>query len=289
MRFVTFIEAGTERLGLQRGEEVVDLRAVDPDAPGTMVELLGRAEEGLAAATGAAEKAPASARRPLARCERAPPIPRPGKIICLGLNYFDHALEGGLTERPQHPIVFLRTATSLTPHEGVIERPACSERLDYEGELVAVIGRPGRGIATEDALDHVAGYSIFNDGSVRDYQLRTPQWTMGKNFDRTGGFGPAFVTADELPPGASGLRIETRLNGQVMQSANTRDMIFGVAEAVSLMSEAMTLEAGDILVMGTPAGIGSARRPQVWMKAGDVCEIEIEAVGLLRNRIVDQT
>ena len=141
---------------------------------------------------------------------------------------------------------------------------------------MAVIGKGGRRIAKAEALDHVAGYSIFNDGSIRDYQLRTPQWTMGKNFDGTGAFGPVFVTADELPPGARGLKIETRLNGQMMQSGSTDDLIFDVATLVSLISAGITLEAGDIIVTGTPSGVGAARKPPVFMKAGDVCEIEIE-------------
>jgi 2-keto-4-pentenoate hydratase/2-oxohepta-3-ene-1,7-dioic acid hydratase in catechol pathway len=158
--------------------------------------------------------------------------------------------------------------------------------LDFEGELVAVIGRTARRVTRDKALDHVAGYSIFNDASVRDYQLRTPQWTVGKNFDASGAFGPDFVTSDELPAGAAGLEIETRLNGQVMQSANTREMIFGVAETIELLSACMTLEPGDVLVMGTPAGVGAARKPPVWMKPGDVVAVTIERIGTLSNPIV---
>ena len=164
-----------------------------------------------------------------------------------------------------------------------------SDKLDYEGELVAVIGRGGRDIAKERALDHVAGYSIFNDGSVRDYQLRTPQWTVGKNFDGTGAFGPYFVTADQLPKGAAGLSLQTRLNGTVMQSTSTSDMVFDVATLVSLLSVAMTLEPGDVIVTGTPAGVGGARKPPVFMKPGDICEVEIEGIGVLRNAIAAQS
>jgi len=153
--------------------------------------------------------------------------------------------------------------------------------------LVAIVGRTARHVAKEKAFDYIAGYSCFNDGSVRDYQRKTSQWTIGKNFDKTGGFGPWFVTADELPPGAVGLTIESRLNGQVMQHANTRDMIVPVAETVALLTECLTLEPGDLLVMGTPAGVGHARKPPVWMKEGDTIEIEIEKIGLLRNPIKD--
>ena len=164
--------------------------------------------------------------------------------------------------------------------------PIYPPRDDFE--LVAVIGKGGRHIPRAAALSHVCGYSIFNDGSIRDFQLRTPQWTVGKNFDNTGPFGPVFVSADELPPGAHGLKIETRLNGRVMQSATTADLIFDVATLVALVSEAMTLEPGDLIITGTPAGVGAARKPPVFMKAGDICEVEIEGIGILRNPIVDE-
>jgi acylpyruvate hydrolase len=216
------------------------------------------------------------------------PLSQVGKIICVGLNYRDHAGESGM-QVPDYPTLFARFATSLVPHDAPILRPPESDRLDYEGELVAIIGKGGRRIAKADALDHVAGYSIFNDGSIRDFQLRTPQWTMGKNFDGTGAFGPTFVTADALPQGARGLKIETRLNGQVMQRASTDDLIFDVATLVALISVGITLEAGDIIVTGTPSGVGAARKPPVFMKAGDVCEVEIEKIGILRNRVVDES
>jgi 2-keto-4-pentenoate hydratase/2-oxohepta-3-ene-1,7-dioic acid hydratase in catechol pathway len=151
--------------------------------------------------------------------------------------------------------------------------------------MVAVVGKGGKNIGKDAALDHVVAYSVFNDGSVRDYQMKTPQWTAGKNFDDTGAFGPWLVTADELPAGAAGLKIETRLNGQVVQSASTTDMVFDVATTIELLSTFLTLEAGDVLVMGTPAGIGLARKPPLFMKDGDVCEVEIERIGLLRNPV----
>lgn len=214
-----------------------------------------------------------------------PPVVRPSKIICLGLNYRDHAEESGLGI-PEFPVLFARFSSSLIGHGAPIILPKVSNQLDWEAELVVVLATGGKNIAEADALGHVAGYSVFNDASIRDYQLRTPQWTAGKNFDDTGAFGPWLVTPEELPAGAAGLKIECRVNGQVMQSSNTGNLIFDVAKTISLLSSFMTLEAGDVLVMGTPGGVGVARNPQVWMKAGDVCEVEIESIGLLSNPIV---
>lgn len=211
-----------------------------------------------------------------------------GKIICVGLNYVDHSKESGY-ELPEYPTIFGRFASSLVGHKQPIVRPTVSTMLDYEGEMVAVIGKGGRAISKESALDHICGYSIFNDGSIRDYQRKTPQWTVGKNFDKTGGFGPYFVTADELPKGATGLKLTTRLNDQVVQEASTSDLVFDVASLVSLLSVAMTLEPGDLLVTGTPSGVGAAREPQLWMKPGDVCTVAIEKIGILENHIVDET
>lgn len=216
-----------------------------------------------------------------------PPSAHPGKIICLGLNYRDHAREFD-SPPPSYPTLFARFASSLIGHGQPLVRPRVSDKFDYEGELVLILGRGGRHIALESALDHVFGYSVFNDGSLRDYQLRTSQWTTGKNFDGTGAFGPWVVTADELPPGAAGLMLETRLNGNVMQQASTSDMIFGVAQTIAIISEAMTLDAGDVIVMGTPSGVGYGRKPPLYMKAGDVCEISIERIGTLRNVVVDE-
>jgi 2-keto-4-pentenoate hydratase/2-oxohepta-3-ene-1,7-dioic acid hydratase in catechol pathway len=215
------------------------------------------------------------------------PLARPGKILCVGLNYADHTEESGY-KQPEHPTLFPRLASSLIAAGDPIVRPFVSDTLDYEGELVAVIGRGGRHIPKARALDHVAGYSIFNDASIREFQHRTPQWTLGKNFDGTGAFGPVFVTADELPRGARGLRIETRLNGEVVQASNTDHLIFDVATLVSGISEAITLEPGDIIVTGTPSGIGHARTPRLYMRPGDVVEVEIESIGILRNPVVDE-
>ncbi|HVJ44276.1 MAG TPA: fumarylacetoacetate hydrolase family protein [Dongiaceae bacterium] len=215
-----------------------------------------------------------------------PPLSRPGKIICVGLNYVDHSLESGFTP-PSYPTIFARFTSSLIGHDEPILRPAVSVQLDYEGEMVAVIGKGGRHIAKARALEHVIGYSVFNDASIRDFQIKSPQWTVGKNFDATGAFGPAFVTADEVPAGGKGLKIQTRLNGQVVQNASTDDMIFDIATLISILSEAITLEPGDIIVSGTPSGVGMARKPQLFMKHGDVCEVELEGIGLLRNPIED--
>jgi 2-keto-4-pentenoate hydratase/2-oxohepta-3-ene-1,7-dioic acid hydratase in catechol pathway len=214
-------------------------------------------------------------------------VPEPRKIICLGLNYADHAAEGGHA-RPEYPSFFLRVATSLVGHGQGLVRPRVSDKLDYEAELVLVVSKRARHLTAANALDAVAGYSCFNDGSLRDYQRKTGQWTIGKNFDATGAFGPWFVPAADLPPGAAGLKIESRLNGQVMQSDNTRNMLFPVVETLCLASEAMTLEPGDLIVMGTPSGVGYARKPPVWMKAGDRIEIEIEGIGVLSNPVVDE-
>ena len=216
-----------------------------------------------------------------------PPVDRPGKIICMGLNYADHAKEGG-NARPEYPSFFMRGPSSLTPHLGPIIKPRVSDKLDYEAELAFVVGKKARHLTLDNALDCVAGYSIFNDGSIRDYQRKTTQWTIGKNFDQTGAFGPWLVTPDELPLGCHGLTIQSRLNGQVMQNANTKDFLWGIAETIVLISECMTLEPGDVVITGTPAGVGYARNPPVFMKAGDICEIEIESIGVLRNTIVNE-
>ena len=213
-------------------------------------------------------------------------IERPGKIVCMGLNYADHAKEGG-NARPDYPSFFMRGSNSLTAHGAPIIRPTVSDKLDYEAELAFVVGTRAHQLNQSNALSCIAGYSIFNDGSIRDYQRKTSQWTIGKNFDQTGAFGPWLVTPDELPHGASGLRIQSRLNGVVMQDANTADFLWGVAETLVLITECMTLEPGDVVITGTPAGVGYAKTPPVFMKPGDSCEVEIEGIGILRNPIQD--
>ncbi len=215
------------------------------------------------------------------------PSMEPPKILCVGLNYADHTKESPY-EQPDYPTLFLRAATSLGAHEAEVERPLVSDSLDFEGEMVVVLGKGGRHIPRERALECVFGYAVGNEISVREYQFISPQWTVGKNFDGTGTWGPYVVTADELPAGGSGLKIETRLNGETMQSSNTRDMLFDVASVISTVSEAITLQAGDVIFSGTPAGVGFGRTPKRYMKAGDVVEVEIERIGLLRNRIRDE-
>ena len=217
-----------------------------------------------------------------------PPIPRPGKILCVGLNYIEHAAESPYKDTPKYPAYFPRFSSSLIAAGDPIIRPTCSRELDFEGELVAIVGKSARHVPEDRALDHVAGYSLFNDASVRNYQFLSPQWTPGKNFDGTGAFGPDFVTADELPPGACGLQLDVFVNGTKMQSANTRDMIFSVAKLISLASEFMTLEPGDVVVTGTPAGVGFARNPPIFLKDGDDVEVTIEKIGTLRNPVRDE-
>ena len=216
-----------------------------------------------------------------------PLMQRPTKIVCVGLNYADHTKESPYAQ-PAYPTLFPRWNSSLTAHNKPLIRPRISDSLDYEGEMAVVLKSGGRHINKQDALDHVAGYALFNEGSVRDYQFVSPQWTVGKNFDDTGAFGPVLVTADELPAGGKGLLLETRVNGKIVQSANTTDMLFDVATIISTLSEAVTLEAGDLIVTGTPAGVGFGMDPKVYLKAGDVVEVSIEGIGKLVNPVVDE-
>jgi 2-keto-4-pentenoate hydratase/2-oxohepta-3-ene-1,7-dioic acid hydratase in catechol pathway len=286
MRLLTFDKGGSPTAGVRKDDSVVDLSVAAPELPGDWPAIfaagaLDRVAEAVAGA-GPEALVPAADLRLLV------PIPRPPKILCIGLNYRHHAIETGMAI-PDYPIVFTRYPTSLTAHDTPLLRPAASDNFDFEAELVAVIGTAGRHISKERALDHVAGYSICNEGSIRDYQFKSSQWLMGKNFDRSGSFGPEIVTADELPPGAVGLYIRSRLNGETMQDGNIDDLIFDVATLVSELSVVMTLEPGDIIVTGTPFGVGFVRKPPVFMKAGDVCEIEIEGIGTLRNSVVDES
>lgn len=281
MKLIAFRQDGQAMLGAVVGDEVVNLTAAG--APSSLDEVLAAGAAGLAAL------APTLARAregiPLSEIEAfLPPVLNPGKAIAVGLNYVDHAAEGH-HDVPTFPVLFSRYPTSWVAHHEPIIHPRVSRALDYEGEMVIIIGTAGRYIAKEDALAHVAGYSIFNEGSVRDYQMRTHQWTIGKNFDRSGSFGPWMVTADELPPGAKGLRLQTILNGKVMQDADTSDMIFDVATLVSVCSEAFELQPGDIIISGTPSGVGGAHKPPVFLQPGDRCEVSITGIGVLSNSI----
>jgi 2-keto-4-pentenoate hydratase/2-oxohepta-3-ene-1,7-dioic acid hydratase in catechol pathway len=281
MRFVSYRDGW----GVLRGEGVVDHRQLGAEWPDSLQGFIEGCESSPGPLAQVAARVAAQSPRPLASVELLPCLPRPGKIICLGVNYIDHAKEGGNTVA-DYPALFLRCATSLLAHGAPLRVPPVSDKLDYEAELAVVIGQRTRSVSEARALDAVFGYACFNDATLRDYQRRTTQWTIGKNFDATGAFGPCLVTADELPPGCVGLHIESRLNGRVMQSANTSDMVFGVARTIALLSECLTLEPGDLVVMGTPAGVGYARNPPVWMKAGDTIEIEIEGIGVLSNPVV---
>jgi len=289
MRLISYDHQGRAAIGVVKSAdaaEFVDLGAAGFSLSGDMTALLA-APGGLAAAKAAADAAPARAVRPLAGITYLPVVPHPPKILCLGLNYADHAKEGGHA-KPDYPSFFMRGPTSQVAHLQPILRPKVSTKLDYEAELAVIIGTRARHLSRANALACVAGYSCYNDGSVRDYQRKTSQWTIGKNFDATGGFGPCLVTVDELHAGCAGLRVQSRLNGKVMQDANTKDCLFDVVEALCLPTECLTLEPGDVIITGTPGGVGHARTPPVWMVPGDLCEIDIEGVGVLSNPIADE-
>mgnify|MGYP000698828247 CR=1 FL=1 len=287
MKLMMFGNGGPARLGIVEGDTVIDLSACGAVVPETLQHLIEAGADGLSPISEAAGTAPGSARLPLASARPALPLSRPGKFICVGLNYALHAREGG-HDIPTYPSLFVRWPTSLIAAEAPVIRPKVSDQLDYEGELTIVIGKGGRHIEEEDALDHVFGYTIFNDVSVRAYQRKTNQWTPGKNFDGTGPLGPVVVTPDELPPGASGLRITTRVNGETRQDSNTSDMIFSTARIIAILSEFMTLEPGDVIATGTPSGVAHAMKPPGWLKAGDRVEVEIEGIGILSNPVVDE-
>ena len=290
MKIVGFEANGGLHLGVVEGDQVIDLQAVDKTIPSDLGEYLRRSNGDLAPLKDVAKRAPAGARRPLKDLKYGLPVAAPGKVICLGLNYLEHVKEGAQRDNvPKFPTIFMRGKTSLVPHGQPIMRPKASETLDYEAELIFVIGKRAKHLAKENAYSCIAGYSCGNEGSIREFQRKTSQWDMGKNFDRTGGFGPWMITADELPPGAKGLKIQSRLNGQVMQSDNTDNMMFPIAETIAYVTQGLTLEPGDIVFTGTPSGVGFARKPNpVWMKQGDPCEIDIEGVGVLVNPIENE-
>ncbi|MGB2141489.1 MAG: fumarylacetoacetate hydrolase family protein [Candidatus Puniceispirillaceae bacterium] len=285
MRLVNFHADDGVRIGVVNGDDVIDLTSVDAGAPRDIQAVI--ADDAFKALQSIADKATDADMRKFDSLSFALPVSSPGKILCLGLNYMEHVNEG-IFEKQPFPTVFMRTATSMIAHNEPLIRPSVSETLDFEAELALIVGKRSRHLTEENALDAVAGYSCANDGSVREFQRHTIQWTMGKNFDNTGPFGPVFVTADELPAGAKGLNIECRLNGQTVQSSNTDMMMFPVVETLVYITQGLTLEPGDVILMGTPSGVGHARKPPLWMKDGDVVEVEIEQVGLLRNTIKDE-
>lgn len=285
MRLVNFKARDGARIGVVADDKVIDLTSVDSTAPRDIQTVI---------ATGTldqlqliADKATESDHLAYDSLDFNTPISAPGKILCLGLNYMEHVNEG-IFEKQPFPTIFMRTATSIVAHNEPLIRPLVSETLDYEAELALIVGKTSRHLTAENALEAVAGYSCANDGSVREFQRHTIQWTMGKNFDKTGSFGPVFVTADELPDGAKGLDIACRLNGQTVQSSNTDLMMFPVIETLVYITQGLTLEPGDVILMGTPSGVGHARKPPLWMKDGDVVEVDIETVGLLRNVIKNE-
>jgi len=283
MKFLSFktSESAPATWGLVDGTDAVDLGAIHtprfPDlksviAAGALSEVASKAGE--------------ASRYPLAGILWLPLIGNPDKILCIGLNYETHRKETGRSE-VEHPTVFTRFANSQTGHLTDIIRPRVSHDLDFEGELAVVIGKPGRYIARDRAFDHVAGYSLYNDGSVRDFQRHTHQFTPGKNFPHTGGFGPWLMTPDELGP-LGALRLQTRINGQVVQQATLDQMIFDIPRQIEYCSTFTRLEPGDVIATGTPGGVGAKRTPPLWLKPGDKVEIELDRLGVLENGVADE-
>jgi len=277
MRLITFSHNGREQIGVRQDNVVIPVS-------GSIMQILtegrlGEVQDEVSNIDGAGIA--------LDDIEYLPLISRPGKIICIGRNYAAHAAEGG-AETPTFPEVFFRGATSLVPHQGTIVRPQCSETLDFEGEFAFVVGKSCRHATEDNALDYVAGYTLFNDATIREYQRFSSQWTVGKNFDDTGAFGPELVTTDELPDGLAGLSLTTRLNGELMQDGQIDNLVFPVRTLITILSECMTLEPGDVVVTGTPAGVGYARKPPVWMKHGDTVEIEVDGLGKLTSTVQDE-
>ncbi|MEP1572152.1 fumarylacetoacetate hydrolase family protein [Roseibium album] len=281
MRFIVGTGVSGKGVYLVDGEWAWNLTVVD-SAVGTELSALIQGDVNLGDVIASKDKADAE---PLSSLTPGLPVDRPGKIICLGLNYVDHIKEGGY-DIPSYPALFMRCTTSMIPAGAPMIRPSCSEQLDYEAELMVIIGKGGKHIREQDALEHVFGYTIFNDGSVREYQRKTHQWTPGKNFDGTGPVGPVVVTPDELPDGADGLKIESRVGQEILQSATTSDMLWSVAKTIATISEFTTLQPGDMLAMGTPPGVGHAKTPQRWLRPGETVEVEIEGIGICANPVV---
>lgn len=279
MKLISFLRDGEASFGCVTDQGVVDLgRLMGGDAR-DIRELLAR--DLVPAAKELAGKA--TSHVSLGDLTQLPVIPYPGKILCVGLNYHDHVAETGRAVT-DHPTIFMRTPESQAAHEQDLLIPAESSQLDFEGEIALVMGKRGRRVTREEAHGHVAGYACYNDGSARDWQARTTQWTSGKNFPRTGAFGPWMVTADEIPFGTV-LELRTRLNGAQMQRASTTQLIHGLADLVSHISTFTTLEPGDVIVTGTPGGVGFKRTPPVFLQPGDVVEVEVSGIGILRNRV----
>lgn len=282
MKLISFRTTKGFRVGGLRDEAVVDLAAADVSLPSSMKELLSLGAEGLERA----KRAVAAGKTiDSDTVELAPVVPDPQKIICVGLNYADHARETGKPP-PDEPVIFCKFPTALLPHEGTIRLPAVSSEVDYEAEMVIVIGKGGRDVQERDAREHIAGYCIGNDVSARDWQMKKPggQWLLGKSFDTFAPLGPALVTADEVK-NPNDLAVRLRLNGKTMQDSRTSQFLFKVETLVAYVSQVCTLAAGDLIFTGTPPGVGVARKPQVFLQPGDVVEVEIESLGVLRNTV----
>jgi 2-keto-4-pentenoate hydratase/2-oxohepta-3-ene-1,7-dioic acid hydratase in catechol pathway len=286
MKLLSFVRDGRETWGVVMGDGVVDLGAVLPQYPDLTAYIA--AGRHLRAAEDVEGRSPDVA---LEDITFLPVIPRPEKIVCVARNYLSHHQEvlaaGKKVELSGVPPIFLRVWRSQVAHGQPMIKPRKSDAFDWEGELAVIMGKEGRSIPEDKASEYVAGYACYNEASVRDWQFASPQITPGKNFDATGGFGPWMVTPDEVSPEA-GLSIQTRLNGEVVQSSTTDRMIFNIAQIISYVSDIMTLVPGDVIATGTPDGVGWAREPQLFMVDGDVCEVEIEGVGLLRNVIEER-
>lgn len=285
MKLVTYQSEDGPRVAGVRDDGLVDLNGADPSVPACMKALLLQGSEGLQRAAASLETGPVV---PIESVALLAPIPSPEKIICVGLNYADHAKESG-AQPPDVPVLFNKFPSAVIANGQPIVLPAASSEVDYEAELVVVIGRGGRHIPRQKALEHVAGYCPGNDVSARDWQLRKPgrQWLLGKSFDTFAPFGPALVTADEIAnPGD--LRIQLRLNGRVMQDSTTAQLIFPVEELIEYVSTVCTLSAGDVIFTGTPSGVGFARKPPVYLQPGDTIEVEIEGLGVLCNPVVGE-
>ena len=283
MKLVTFTHARTTRIGIAIGDDVVDLTAAAPDLPRDMLAFLEAGDDAMAAAHAAIGD---EHRIPVADVQLEAPIARPPKFLAVGLNYADHVAEAGL-ETPENPMIFNKQSTCVTGPTDPIHVPKVSHVLDYEGELGIVIGRHARHVSRDDAADYIAGYVVVNDASVRDWQFRTPTWTLGKSFDTHGPIGPWIVTTDELTdPHQSALR--TYVNDELRQESNTKHLIFNCFELVEYLTKAFTLEPGDIIATGTPSGIGVLMKPPQLLKEGDVVRIEIEGIGQIENPVINE-
>ena len=281
MKLISFLHQGAPAYGAVIGDDVLDLTPILGAQAPDLKTLLAKNLVGAAVQAVQAHKPTLK----FSQLTLLPVIPNPGNIFCIGLNYGEHVRETG-REVTETPVIFLRLADSQVAHGQDILRPAESHRLDYEAEIAVIIGQGGRRIREEDAWKHIAGYSCYNDGSVRDWQVATSQWTPGKNFYKTGGFGPWMVTSDEIAPGQV-MRLQTVLNGQVLQDTTTDKMIHSIPRQIAYISTFIPLSPGDVIVTGTPGGVGNKRNPQIFMKPGDVCEIVVDAIGTLRNGIRD--